>query len=560
MKQRVTWYLAAATGLLLTDCARKPEAPVFARFAMAPVENLTSGDELAWAPEAVRALVTSQLAASPKVELSRARSLAETQAAQVAAIPVYCRLEGSAAQLKLRCWKPGGEGFESAGSVAAGLPSLVAPVGRWLDPEAKPAPPLKTEALKAYGERRFEDAVALEPDFGVAYADGAASLMGAQREAAARLIAAGMARGKSLDEPTQAQLMLDQAVLTGSASGQAAALERLSQLRPKDPARLRGLVQAQLRSRQAKSAAANQARLAELLPADATVWNDLGYMRAYAGDLKGAREALEKYAQLTPDQANPLDSLGEVHFYLGDFAAAEKYFLDSYKKDPTFLNGQGMYKAAVSRLMAGDRAGADKHWKGFLDALSDTSPQGQAYLQALWLFASDRPAEAETAMRAVKTPLAETHVALWSRLRGDLPGAQQALQRAFPTRQVNSVNGLLALFVSLGPAPPAEWAKRASVQFADPRIKGVGTLALGTALLVNQHYEAAAQLFQKGLEQTPIPDDAEVRTLLAWALTGSGKEAEAKSLLAQHGIPRLPTATPLTPILMRRNYLASQKK
>ncbi len=560
MKQRRTWYLLAASGLLLTDCGRKPEVPAFSRFVIAPVEDLTSGDQLAWIPEALRALLASQLSASPKVEVGRARSLAETQAAQVAALPVYCRLEGTAARLTLHCWKPGGEPIQSSGPVSDGLAGLVTPVGRWLDAEAKPAPALKSEALKAYGERRYEDAVAIEPDFGLAYQDGAAAWLGGQREAAMRLIAAGIARGKNLDEPTQAQLMLDQAALSGDAKAQAAALERLSQLRPKDPVRLRGLVQAQLRSRQPKAAATTQARLTELLPADAAAWNDLGYMRVYAGDLKGAREALEKYRQLTPDQPNPLDSLGEVHFYAGDFAAAERYFLESFKKDPAFLTGQGMYKAALARLMAGDRAAADKHWKTFLDTLTDTPAQGKAFLQALWLYCSDRPAEAEAAMKEVKTQLAETHVALWSRLRGDSAGAQQALQRAFPTRQVNSLNGLLALFVNSSPASPAEWSKRAAAQFSDPRVRGVGPLALGTALLMNQHYAAAVELFRTGLNQAPISEDIEVRELLAWALTGAGQEAEAKTLLAHHGVPRLPTATPLAPILIRRAYLAAQKK
>ena len=511
-------------------------------------------------PEAVRALLVSQLAGSPKLEVGRARTLAETQAAQAVAVPVYCRLEGTVARLKLNCWKPGGEGIETQAGGDTGWANLVTPVGRWLDPEAKPAPSFKLEALKAYGEGRYADAAASEPDFGLAYQDGAAALQATQREAALKLIAAGLARGAKLDAPTQAQLQLDQASLTGDARGQAAALERLTNLRPKDPARLRNLVQAQLRSRQAPAAAATQARLTELLPGDGAAWNDLGYMRAYAGDLKGAQEALEKYRQLTPDQANPMDSLGEVHFYAGDFGSAERYFLDSFKKDPSFLNGQGMYKAALARLMAGDRSTADQHWKAFLDTLTDTPPQGKAFLQALWLYVSDRPAEAETAMRNVKTQLAETHVALWSRVRGDSAGAQQALQRAFPTRQVNSLNGLLALFVNGSPAPAAEWVKRAGAQFGDPRLRGLAPIALGTALLLNQHYTEAADLFRKGLDQTPIPEDTELRGLLAWALTGAGKEAEAKTLLAQHGVPRLPTATPLTPILMRRAYLAAQKK
>jgi hypothetical protein len=78
------------------------------------------------------------------------------------------------------------------------------------------------------------------------------------------------------------------------------------------------------------------------------------------GNLDEAKSTFEQYGKRSGQAINALDSLGEAMFLNGRFGDAEKTFLDAYRKDPSFLEGVDLWKAAHARWLAGDLSGADQ--------------------------------------------------------------------------------------------------------------------------------------------------------------------------------------------------------
>src|SRR5262249_37193278 len=111
--------------------------------------------------------------------------------------------------------------------------------------------------------------------------------------------------------------------------------------------------------RQYTQAAAAWGRALAIEPEDAAGWNQLGYTWAYAGNFDAAMNALRRYQALRPSSPNTIDSMGDVGVLTGHLKEAEELYFEACKKDPAFLNGLDLFKAATARLMTGDVAGAN---------------------------------------------------------------------------------------------------------------------------------------------------------------------------------------------------------
>lgn len=451
---------------------------------------------LDWAPLALQALLTTNL--SP-VDVERAATGGDARAA-LNRVPLYCRIEGTAAKSRLACWLAGrDEVFEASGS---GLAQLAGAVARKVKPDAA-AVAIPDEALRAYSERRFADAVALAPDFGLAYADSG-DLDLAKR---------GLARGASIGEEPLARLRFAVASRARDPKAMAEALTALAKFRPSDPA----------------------------------LWNQLGYQRAFAKDLTGARAAMAEYAKLSPG-ANPLDSLGDVNFYAGEFAEAERHYLAAFEKDAAFNRGASIYKAAFARLRLKDPAGAQKHWERYLAQIPEAE---RALLAASWLFVTGKRDEAEKAALAANSAQGLLAASVWARARGDASAARERWMKALGGR-VTSAQGLMAAFLAQPAAAPAEWRRRASVQMADPRFEDLRDGLLAAALLFDGHYAAAEAPARRTFGRQQPQSDGAPRTMLAWALDGAGKKDEAGDLMSVHPPPVLLSASPLAPVLLKK--------
>ncbi|MDX2178924.1 MAG: hypothetical protein SFV18_04965 [Bryobacteraceae bacterium] len=487
MRRLVAWCA------LLAACGSKPPT-IPSRLIVAPVENLAAG--LDWAPVALQAMLATNLST---FDVERATTGGDARAA-LNRVPLYCRIEGAAAKSRLACWLAGrDEVFEASGS---GLAPLAAAIVRKVNPAAV-AVTIPDEALRAYSERRFADAVAIAPDFGLAYADSG------DVELAKR----GLARGASIGKEPLARLRFAEASRSRDPKATAEALTALAEFRPSDPA----------------------------------LWNQLGYQRAFAKDFTGARAAMAEYAKLSPG-ANPLDSLGDVNYYAGQFTEAEKHYLAAFEKDAAINRGVSLYKAAFTRLRLKDPAGAQKHWERYLAQIPESE---RAILAAGWLFVTGKPDEAEKAALAANSAQSLLAASVWARARGDALAARERWMKALGGR-VTSAQGLMAAFLAQPAAAPAEWQRRASVQMADPRFEDLRDGLLAAALLFDGHYAAAEAPARRTFGRQQPQSDGAARTMLAWALGGAGKKESARELLSIHPPPVLLSASPLAPVLLKK--------
>ena len=150
----------------------------------------------------------------------------------------------------------------------------------------------------------------------------------------------------------RARIELEAANLRNDAAARERALVALVKLDPEDTDAWRTLGGfAMNRHEYSQSVQAYQKALAAE-PEDAGDWNSLAYAAAYAGDSSATVNALARYRTLRPADANPLDSLGDVNLLSGHLREAEGFYLEAARKDPAFLNGGDLFKAAIRRTIS----------------------------------------------------------------------------------------------------------------------------------------------------------------------------------------------------------------
>ena len=384
---------------------------------------------------------------------------------------------------------------------AGSLLFAVDALARTLDPAAKPFSSRNPEAIAAWGRGQFEQAVAFDPDFGSAW-NAWINQLARSGKAEEALAGAEKALARmSLRSPfNRAQIELAAAGLRKDEPARVAALNALAGLAPNDISTAMALAELEQRLRNFPKSAEWYRRVLAMDSGNTSALNALGYAEAEAGQLEAASQVLERYGR-QPDQAlNALDSLGEIYFMNGRFSEAENYFSQESAKDPNFLEGAPLLKAAYAHWLAkpSDFSSADAIMKRYLEVRGAHGDRNVILRGAAWLYATGRGKDAvailQAAARDQKAPdqkaMIERQLSVW---RGEVKPPTDLTQ-------------LKALYESTNPAA-----------------------------------------------------DGLIRTIYAAALLGAGKADEARALLQRWPLPES-AGDPMLQSLVYPEFLELRKK
>lgn len=385
--------------------------------------------------------------------------------------------------------------------------------------KAGPLPTSNPEAMRSWADAvesppaqstgLLQNAVRLDPDFGVAWVSLAA-LDVARGDRAAAGDAIETARGKKLDQLSQADLTLLAADMKADRTARLSAMRRVSSLSPADSVLLRELAGAEVSVGEFAAAASDWKKVIDLAPGDPLAWNSLGYARSYAGDYAGALAALREYQRLRPKDANPSDSIGDLNYSFRKFSEAAVSYLDAHARQPGFEEFGDLYKAAWAKFRAGDKPGADKIFAQFRME-REKQPGILQLLNADWLYRTGREREGIAALRKVVSENgsvslrieAYAQVTIWDLMQGD---REQAAKDAAPMGAATSSAPIfMARFAALPSAPAAEWEARAE-KIGPPSMASLRRLALGYALLLDGKREAALPVWKQIVNTNPATD------------------------------------------------------
>jgi tetratricopeptide (TPR) repeat protein len=272
----------------------------------------------------------------------------------------------------------------------------VSTLARKLDANgSRPFSTLNPDAAAAWGRGEFERAVALDLDFGAAWASWIAQTAQAGKpDLAAELAGRALSRASLRAPLDKAQIQLSYATLRKDQAARAAALTELATLAPHDTGPLLGLAAIEQQARKYSAAMELYRRALTVEPGNAGALNSLGYVEGESGDLEGAKKTFEAYSHLPNQANNALDSLGEVYFMNGRFAEAEKSFAQVSARDPNFLKAAPMMKAAYAHWLGGDLAGADGLMQKYLAFLAQQNDPLAVWREAVWFYATGRSEQA----------------------------------------------------------------------------------------------------------------------------------------------------------------------
>ncbi|HLH42938.1 MAG TPA: tetratricopeptide repeat protein [Bryobacteraceae bacterium] len=305
-------------------------------------------------------------------------------------------------------------------------------------PGAVPFSTANPDAVEAWGHANFERAVNLDPDFSAAWLSWAQSLAAAGNGRDALDVAQrALARGGLRSKIDRSQIELLAANLRQDSAARLDALAGLTRVFPRDPSALRNLAQAQFAARRFSEAAQTYQALIPLDASGPLDFNLLGYAQACMGNLDGAKSSFEQYGKRSGQAINALDSLGEALFMNGRFQEAEKKFLEAYQKDPRFLDGLDLWKAAHARWLAGDLAPADQLAAQYTNAQARKPGPLAIWLQATWLYETGRKGQAAALLaKEASNQFFAQQIAVWRNPSAaaprDLESLRQLYERADP--------------------------------------------------------------------------------------------------------------------------------
>jgi tetratricopeptide (TPR) repeat protein len=454
---------------------------------------------------------------------------------------------------------------QAEGPAAGGIFPVALSAARQLGGEARPFATQKQDAVQAWAEgldaadpavatAAEARAVAADPNFGPAYlAWVEAAVAGRDLAGADRALELAKARGNAIGEYEQARLALDAAELHNDTVGRIRALSALAKVGPPDASVYRGLAEAALQGRRYRDAVNAYEKALAIAPDDVILLNALGYAEAYLGDLDKALEPLRKYERLQPNQANPIDSQADVYYYSGHYAEAEKLYLAAQAKDPNFLGGGELLKAAQARLSTGDIPGADAifgRYAAVLDARHDASAE---YRKAQWKYLTGRRREAVAMLGgdAAQSPQYQAQLALWELQLGERTAGDRAAKAIAAVRGAPPVLVAVAAFLTQPEASPAEWQARAGRLFGQPVLRDQ---MIAYALLFRRHFREALPFLRRAYEQSNPNTEEGLPVLLAWAMIECGQWDGMTSLVGPTPIPQAAGPGPLTSLYFPRLF------
>ena len=306
--------------------------------------------------------------------------------------------------------------------------------------------PVSDDALAAWGKGEFERAVALQPRFALGWLDWAQQLSaGGDNARALEVAERGLAQPSLTPAIDKTRLELAVANLRQDDAARLAAARQLAGLLPDDAGIQSMAAQSEEKARNFQAAAHDYQAALHAAPSDTDLLNQLGYCQGMAGDPDAARKTFEQYGHGGGEAAiNALDSLGEVLFMNGKFDAAEQQFLNAYAKDPRFLEGQTLWKAAHARWLAApddpkNLTAADKIAERYFVARAEARDPLMPLANANWLYETGRRQQAEEFLMrqttAATLPAAQQQLRVWSSpqpFTSDLGKLEQAYLHADP--------------------------------------------------------------------------------------------------------------------------------
>ncbi len=397
--------------------------------------------------------------------------------------------------------------------------------------------------------QHFQESIRADPDFEPPYAYLAQSkVQQRDQSGATALLEQAMAHRDRMPEIDRAQLEFDAANVSGNMASRQRALAGLARLTPNDPAVWSSMGEAAMSRQDYRQSVEAYQKALSLQPEDFAILNQLGYASAYAGDLQAAVRALQQCETLRPADANPLDSLGDVNLLYGRLREAENFYLQAAKKDPAFLGGGDLRKAAMARLMSGDIAGAGALARQYREHRAQLRDPLVDYYQAEWLWISGSRKEGfqrleDFARHVENGPLKEAaaeaygELAVWRVALGDRTGGAQFAQKAERIGGTASEPTIgVARFLAQPSASATEWPARAERAFPNPAQKPIKERALVFALLVDRQFPAALEIL-KSMYQNGGPTADDVPLLLAWCYLETGRPQDAAGLLRFNPLP-----------------------
>lgn len=441
-----------AAGLILAgiaaSCSRRA-APVLTREAFLMFDNLTGDASLDWIAQAAPKMLESDLTGLPKTVPLTASAVRDAYLERATRlVHGYFEKRSGKLHFEIEVEDAGNHRMIQTAAEDGEFSDAMNRAAKFLDPAAHPFP-ASAAAATAWGQGRYESAVALDPDFALGWLGWleqiAASPDPARANEAKEIAEHALARPGLHSPIDRARLELAAATLRQDNAARIAAMRKLVELVPADSSVLGALAETEMNARRFTDAARDYQDLARANPGDAGASNLLGYAQAFAGDLDGARKAFEEYGRQPGQAVNALDSLGEALFVNGKFDQAERAFLDAYQKDPAFLQGATVWKAAHARWLAGDLAGADKiaerYWQDRAKAHDDLL----VWRRANWLYETGRRQQAVELLRldipAARAPqeavdVVQRQLQVWNNpqsVPSDLAELEKDYQRSKPS-------------------------------------------------------------------------------------------------------------------------------
>jgi tetratricopeptide (TPR) repeat protein len=424
----------------LAGCTRAPQRAV-ERLAILPFENLTGDASLDWIRAAGPAILAEQIAGSARLSPVPVPTLSEGAFAGATRY-LHCNFSriqssgtpaaaGPALHFSFAVEDAATHKMVATGTSSGAVLFAMNTLALALDPAARPFSTSGSDPVAAWGHGDFERALSLDPDFGAAWISSIEQLArSAKPEEAASAADKALARASLRSPLDRARIQLLLAGLRKDQPAREAALSALAGLAPTDVTTVLALAEAEQRRRHFPASAALYRRVLALEPGNAGAMNGLGYAEGEAGHLDAARQALEQYGRQPNQGANALDSLGEVYFMNGRFGEAEKYFSQVNAKDPAFMDGVALMKAAYAHWLAarvlsptnpgGDLAGADAILRRYLDSRARSNDPSVTWRESQWLYATGRPRGAVAKLASApdsQKALLDRQLAVW---RGEI--------------------------------------------------------------------------------------------------------------------------------------------
>ncbi len=551
----MTRPLAVALACALAACTRQEAPTGAARVAILPLENLSGDSSHDWIGAAAAAMAAAQAQGSaalhPMWSATRQDAL-RLRATRIVAGYYTVRDGGvrvSAIDEDLRSGKT--RAFSFSTRTDAGPSAAASALAREIAGVAHDRGPKNAEAARHYASallaealdaRReaLEKALAADPAFGEARLGLVEVLM--SRGDRGRIDALLREVPQGTDELSVARLEAIRAALAGDPEARLAALGKASAATPADSASAKTLADALAQRWRFDQAVAAYRRAIAADPENGLVWNDMAYAQAFSGDIDAARASLAEYEKLEPQSPNPRDSLGEVLHHHGRFAEAEAAFLEAHRRNPSFLAGGELAKAAQSALWRGDTARAEAHMKSFLDMRARSDAIGAERIAAQWDFLAGRRPQARTRLEALAAKAESSQdwaqLAVWSLIEGDRPRARGHAERSARAGKTGlSAVAALALFLTEPSATAAEWQARAARAFPGPALAGFQRQALAYALFADRRYGDAAPLLRQLVAAAPPTGDGLFRMMLGVALRETGAKEESAKTLSRYALP-----------------------